>query len=67
MSKSHSNGANTISYMMDQIRGALQQFTLTPEDVNRLKMDILGTTDSHAGSNGIMYCDNSGALNVAML
>lgn len=55
--------ANSITYIQAQIRGTMQTFTVTPEDVNKLKLEIFGTTDSMAGTSFI-HCDNSGAVNV---
>lgn len=64
MSKSNSNGSNSVSFMLNQIRKETTFFTLTETDVNRLKMEIFGTTNAMAGTNGVMYCDNSGAVNI---
>lgn len=64
MTKSHSNGAYGHTYSFERAMGLLQQFTLTPEGVNRVKLEIFGTTNQHAGHNGVVYCDNSGAVNV---
>ena len=37
---------------------------LLPEELLMLKGHILGSAHGHAGSNGIVYTDNSGALEV---
>ncbi len=63
MSKCAGTYSSSITYIQAQIRGTLQAFTVTPEDVNKLKLEIFGTTDSMAGASFI-YCDNSGAVNV---
>jgi len=63
MAKGTGGYANTITYIQAQIRNTLAHFTLTPEDVNKLKLEIFGTTDSMAGTS-FVYCDNSGAIDV---
>ena len=59
-----SGGANSIHYIQAQIRKTMQHFDVNIEDVNRIKMQIFGTTDQNAGNNGWIYSDNSGAVNV---
>ena len=61
---SHPNGAYFPHYTMAQINNTLVTFEISPEDINRIKLQIFGTTDQHAGSNGVVFSDNSGAVNV---
>lgn len=64
VSASHSNGSNSTHYRMDIARRTATAFTLTTEDVNRIKLEIFGTTDSEAGRASGIMSDNSGAVNV---
>ena len=62
MSKPHSSGAYGIHLQIDP----LAQFQLEPLDLQALKMFIFATAHTKAGlkENGIMFTDNSGAVNV---
>jgi hypothetical protein len=59
-----SNGANSIDYMMAEMKGKLQTFEFSPADLTQLKNHIFGTASDMAGNNGLVYSDNSGAINV---
>ena len=64
---SHANGAYSHHYMFDKINDKLQYFMLNVDDLRRLCMELLGTTDSNAGRNGVITCDNSGAIDIINL
>lgn len=64
MSSSQPNGSNSMSLMFDQVRHKTTFFEISLDDLNELKGKIKGTADPNAGSNGIVFCDNSGAANV---
>lgn len=61
---SHANGAYGHHYTHAQIFNKLQDFQISQDDVNRIKMEIFGTTNQNAGNNGWIFSDNSGAVNV---
>lgn len=63
---SHQNGAYRHHYTFALIHGTIQKFTVSETDINRIKMQIFGTTDCEAGKiqNGVCFSDNSGAINV---
>lgn len=63
MSQAHSNGAYGHHLQLDK----LIPFELSPLDTQALRMSIFVTADSKAGSNGVMFTDNSGAVNVLSL
>jgi hypothetical protein len=64
MSKPHANGANGWHLALEG-RG-LSLCTLPAEELLLLKGHIMGTASAEAGKkeNGIMQCDNSGAINI---
>lgn len=40
--------------------------TLTGEELMLLKSHVMASSGAHVGTNGIVYCDNSGAINVGV-
>lgn len=46
------------------LNGAQVAGTINAEELLMLKAAILSTASGHAGTNGVMYCDNSAALDV---
>jgi hypothetical protein len=42
----------------------VQVGALTAEELFELKANIMATASGKAGTNGIVYCDNSGAVDV---
>jgi hypothetical protein len=59
LSKPRAGGA----YFM-QLQGAQVIGCLSAEELLMLKAGIMSTASGHAGTNGVMYCDNSAALEV---
>ena len=57
MSQSHSNGAYFHNFALDK----RVPFVLSPVDLAALKMYIFTTASKLAGTNGIVFTDNSGA------
>ena len=58
------SGAVTLypgQYFMGQV---VQVGVLTAEELFELKANIMATASGKAGTNGIVYCDNSGAVDV---
>lgn len=60
MSKSHSGGAYFHHLTLD----VKQSFELTEMDLSALKMQIFVSADKNAGDNGVMFTDNSEAINI---
>ncbi len=60
----HRGGAFGPHYTRALINGTMVKFDISIEDVNRIKMQIFGTTDSEAGGRTGVFSDNSGAVNV---
>jgi hypothetical protein len=60
MTKSFQGGAYNHHLVMTK----LDNFQLTDVDTQTLRMHIFTTASPMAGTNGVMYCDNSGAENV---
>ena len=59
MSKSHASGAYGV-----HLAEAMPVGALSSEDLLMLKASIMTTASGKAGTNGIVYCDNSAALDV---
>ena len=59
MSKSHASGAYGV-----HLAEAAHVGALTGEELLLFKAQIAATANGHAGSNGIVYTDNSGAMEV---
>lgn len=59
MSKPRAGGAYQI-----HLYGAQMVETLSGEELLTLKANIMSTASGKAGANGIVYCDNSSALEV---
>lgn len=64
ITKSYAGGAYNPHYTMDDAFGRLKEFTLSSMDIQGLKMYIFTTAAEKAGTNGLMYCDNSNAKNI---
>jgi hypothetical protein len=60
MSQNHSNGAYGVHLSMD----VLIPFQIDTKELEELKNHIFKTANKNAGTNGIVTCDNSGAINV---
>jgi hypothetical protein len=58
MSQPHSSGAYAHHLSIDK----LTAFELSPLDTQSLRMAIFTTADEKAGTNGVMFTDNSGAI-----
>ncbi len=59
MSPSRAGGSYNAHLMLCKPAG-----TLTSEELMMLKASIMATANGHAGSNGVVYTDNSAALEV---
>lgn len=59
MSKPVSSGAYSVHLMFAKVIGKL-----SGEDLLLLKAGIFGSAHGHAGTNGVVFCDNSAALDV---
>jgi hypothetical protein len=59
LSKPHANGAHCVNP-----KEIVSVDTLSGDDLITLKMHLLSSASKHAGTNGVMYCDNSAAANV---
>lgn len=59
MSKPHASGAYGVN-----LAEAAHVGTLTNEELMLFKAQIAATANGHAGNNGIVYTDNSGAMEV---
>lgn len=55
-------GANSIELQLQMVYGTAKAVLFTPEQCQQLKERILGTYSSKAGTNGIMYSDNTGVI-----
>jgi hypothetical protein len=53
--------ANSMHLMWDEARKQAVEFEVTAEDLELLKEKIKGTASAMAGTNGVIYSDNSGA------
>ena len=58
------NNANSWDFSIAEIDKTIKTDQLTQEEINQIKMEVFGTTNSMAGNNGIMYTDNGGAVNI---
>jgi hypothetical protein len=61
ISKPHSNGANSVSFMVDKMRGGVKEFELTQEELSSLLAFIRGTAGKLVGDSFVLS-DNSGAV-----
>ena len=53
-------GCNSIDLMVQEIDNTVKNVLFSASQCAELKSAILGTYSHHAGTNGIMYSDNSG-------
>jgi hypothetical protein len=60
ISESHQGGAYGPHLAIDK----LTPFTVEEIDMQALRMQIFTTASKHAGNNGVIYTDNSGAVNI---
>ena len=63
ISASHSF-SNHISLAIDKVKGKAEQDQLTEEQATKMFELIRATSCRNAGTNGLVYCDNSGAKNI---
>ena len=57
MSQSHANGAYFMHLQLDK----LNEFELNPTSLEAIRTQIKMTASAKAGTNGIIFCDNSQA------
>jgi hypothetical protein len=58
---STANYANSMHLALCEVRKQATEFEVTAQDLELLKTSIKGTASEKAGTNGVMFCDNSGA------
>ena len=66
LSKNYNQYANSMKYAIDKVKGELTEFQLNELDLQALKMQIFVSANKKAGEdeNGIVFSDNSGAINI---
>lgn len=60
MSNAHANGAYHHHLMLE----GSKVYKLSAEELFMLKAQVMATASGHAGTNGIVFCDNKGAAEV---